>query len=175
MSTPAPLTSQATPHRYGPVAESRAPVVVLAFANDRASAERSLRNLPEERRRVLAELRRATDDGACAVVDLPNATAAELLEAFQRPATRDRVAVLHYGGHAGSYELLLETAAGAPHVADGAGLAAFLGQQRGLQLVVLNGCATQGHVRALLDACIGTRAGGSPGSGGRRRRGSRAP
>ena len=48
----------------------------------------------------------------------------------------------------------VENADGTPHVADGGGLAAFLARQRGLQLVVLNACATEGHVRALLDAGV---------------------
>ena len=39
--------------------------------------------------------------------------------------------------------------------ADAAGLAAFLGQQRGLQLVFLNGCSTQAQVKGLLEAGVG--------------------
>ena len=54
-----------------------------------------------------------------------------------------RIAVLHYGGHANRYQLLLESAAGHAVAPDAGGLAAFLAQQRGLQLVVLNGCSTQ--------------------------------
>lgn len=136
------------------------PVVLLAFANDRTDGGRYLRNLPEEQRGILAALDAAAAAGVCEPVTVSNATAAGLLEVFRRPASqgrpayRDRVAVLHFGGHAGSYDLLLETTEGRPEVADGAGLAAFLARQRGLQLVVLNACATAGHVRRLLDAGV---------------------
>ncbi|MEO8496817.1 MAG: hypothetical protein ABI614_17240, partial [Planctomycetota bacterium] len=41
-----------------------------------------------------------------------------------------------------------------PHAADAGGLAAFFGQQRGLDLVFLNGCSTQQQVQGLLDAKV---------------------
>jgi hypothetical protein len=52
------------------------------------------------------------------------------------------------------YELLLESEKGLPATADGKGLAAFLGHQTGLQLVFLNGCATQPQMQGLLDAQV---------------------
>ena len=37
-----------------------------------------------------------------------NVTAGEILDLFQHPDHRDRIAVLHYGGHANGYQLLFE-------------------------------------------------------------------
>jgi hypothetical protein len=45
-------------------------------------------------------------------------------------------------------------AEGQSAAADAGGLAAFLGQQRGLQLVFLNGCSTQQQTQGLLDANV---------------------
>ena len=64
------------------------------------------------------------------------------------------MAIFHFGGHANGYQLLLESAAGKPAAADAGGLAAFLAQQRGLQLVFLNGCSTERQVQGLLDAGV---------------------
>src|SRR6185436_18385159 len=49
---------------------------------------------------------------------------------------------------------LFESPAGAARVAHAGGLDRFLGEQRGLALVFLNGCSTQGQVQALLDAGV---------------------
>ena len=56
---------------------------------------------------------------------------------------RDRVAILHYGGHAGGDRLFLESTGTEGAVAHAEGLATFLGQRRDLQLVFLNGCSTR--------------------------------
>src|SRR5207253_2413236 len=67
---------------------------------------------------------------------------------------RDQVAVFHYGGHAGDYELLLQSPDGGRVVADAGGLAGLFGTQRNLKLVFLNGCSTYGHVEGLLAAGV---------------------
>ena len=128
------------------------PVIFLAFANDRQDGNRYLRNLPDELRRVRERLRRAEKAGLCEVVVKTNTTVGELLDTFQE--YRNRVAVFHFGGHAGGFQLLLESAEGHPEFAHAEGLAEFLGQQRGLQLVFLNGCSTQPQVEGLLAAGI---------------------
>ena len=77
-----------------------------------------------------------------------------MLDTLQDGRYRDRVAIFHFGGHADGYRLLLESAAGRIAAADAAGLAAFLGRQRGLRLVFLNGCSTGAQARGLLEAGV---------------------
>ena len=123
-------------------ATSAKPVIFLAFANDRDDQARYLRNLPEERRRIRESLGEAEDAGLCEVIRLANATLDEIFDTFQDADYRDRITVFHYGGHASGYSLLLESAEGQRASAHAEGFARFLGQQRGLQLVFLNGCST---------------------------------
>ncbi|HYU32877.1 MAG TPA: tetratricopeptide repeat protein, partial [Thermoanaerobaculia bacterium] len=121
---------------------------------DRADRARYLRNLPEEQRHVREAMEAAVEAGLCEVVERANATVDEILDVFQDPEYRDRVAVFHFGGHAGDAELLLESAGGEATVAHAGGLARFLGEQRGLELVFLNGCSSRGQVQGLLDAGV---------------------
>ncbi len=130
------------------------PVVFFAFANDRVDKARYLRNLPEEQRRVREAMAGAVQAGLCEVVERANATVVEILDIFQDPKYRHRVAIFHFGGHADSGVLLFESPAGAARVAHAGGLARFLGEQRGLALVFLNGCSTQGQVQDLLAAGV---------------------
>ncbi|MGH9361945.1 MAG: CHAT domain-containing protein, partial [Thermoanaerobaculia bacterium] len=133
---------------------TRPVVVFFAFANDRVERVRYLRNLPAELRRVREAMAGAVEAGLCELVERANATVDEVLDVFQDPSYRDRVALFHFGGHAGGAELLLESAAGAATVAHTGGLARFLGEQRGLELVFLNGCSSRGQVEGLLDAGV---------------------
>ena len=135
-------------------ADKHKPVILLAFANDRDDRVRYLRNLPEETRRLREALTDAEEAGLCKLIVRSNATVGEILDLFQHSDYRNRIAVLHYGGHANSYQLLFESQQGKPAAADAAGFAAFLGQQRGLELVFLNGCSTQPQVQALLEAGV---------------------
>ncbi|MCL4203294.1 MAG: CHAT domain-containing protein [Pirellulaceae bacterium] len=130
------------------------PVIFLAFANDRDDTVGYLRNLPDEARRVRAILESAEQAGLCEVVVRSNSTAGDIFNVFQNPKFRNRIGVFHYGGHANGYQLLLESADGKAAAAHAEGLAAFLGQQQGLQLVFLNGCSTQQQTQDLLDANI---------------------
>ncbi len=130
------------------------PIIFLATANDRADRARYLRNLAEEARQVQRALTAAEQRGLCELVLRQNATVGDILDVFQDARYRNRVAIFHFGGHANSYQLLLETAAGAPAAANAGGLAGFLAQQRGLQLVFLNGCSTDGQVADLLAAGV---------------------
>lgn len=124
------------------------PLFLLAFANDRDDRAHYLRNLPEELRRITDSLDQAKAQGLCEYVYLANATLKQILDTFQKAEYRNRIAVFHYGGHANSLQWLLETAAGKAAAIDVAGLAAFLGQQRGLELIFLNGCSTRKQVEA---------------------------
>lgn len=136
------------------------PVILLAFANERTGGSQYLRNLPQEQHLIRKSLEKAEDNGLCEVVVLPNATLDQLVETFQRQKYRDRIAVFHYGGHAGSFKLLLEDAEGKTRPAHAEGLIPFLARQRGLKLVFINGCHSGDQAQALTDggipAVIGT-------------------
>lgn len=136
------------------------PVLLLAFANEREEGGQYLRNLPKEQNSLRRALEKAEDKQLCEVVVLPNVTLDGLAAAFQREKYRNRIAVFHYGGHARSYELLLEAAGGKTELAHADGLAPFLAGQKGLQLVFLNGCFSGQQAQALVQegvpAVIGT-------------------
>ena len=94
------------------------PVLFLAFANDEA---RSLRNLAKEAHQlqelldaklVSAKLVSAKSGSDFEVVVRQNVGLKQILDLFQDERYRNRVALFHYGGHATSYELLLENAEG---------------------------------------------------------------
>jgi hypothetical protein len=127
------------------------PVFFFAFAN---GEKRYLRNLADEEKRVREALDKARRSGLCQVEVRYNATADTVWNVFLDPEFVGRIAVFHFGGHAGSGEIVLETPEGAPAEVHAAGLAGFLGHQAGLQLVFLNGCSTAPQVQALLAAHV---------------------
>src|SRR5271157_1461784 len=127
------------------------PIIVLAFA-DEQEGHRYLRDLPEELRQLQAILEAAEGKRLCKLVVRPNARLDQILETFTEH--RDRVAIFHYGGHAGGDRLLLESTGTEGAVAHAEGLATFLGQRRNLQLVFLNGCSTRAQAAGLLDAGV---------------------
>jgi len=132
------------------------PVVLLVYANDRVDPSRHLRNLSAEIGLIRDALQPAEQAGLCQILIEANATAGRVFAVFQDARYRNRIAILHYAGHADGYRLLLESAAGSSPAeqdpAHAAGLAAFLGEQQGLELVLLNGCSTAPQVQGLLDA-----------------------
>jgi WD40 repeat protein len=132
------------------------PVIFLAFANEIGQKEIQgyLRELPKEVRHLREILEQAERDDLCELVIRTNATSQDIFSVFQSAEYRDRIAIFHYGGHANDYQLMLESADGEAHAADAGGLAAFFGQQKGLELVFLNGCSTQKQARGLLDANV---------------------
>jgi hypothetical protein len=125
------------------------PVVLLAFAND---PDEYLKNIRRERQGVFAALRAANDRRSINVYKEEETSTEQLFALFRDYA--DRVAIFHYGGHASGTGLRLEAVGGAAEQADAVGLAQLLGMQKGLQLVFLNGCATQGQVETLLAAGV---------------------
>ena len=127
------------------------PIIVLAFANEQ-EGRRYLRDLPEELRRLQEILSEAERNGLCRLELLPNATLDQIFDVFTR--NRDQVTILHYAGHADSGRLLLESSAAGGAPAHAAGLATFLAQRRGLQLVFLNGCSTRAQIARLLEAGV---------------------
>lgn len=134
------------------------PVIFLAFAQDRTEGGAYLRNLPLELDGIRKALQKARQAGLCDVVERSNTTVEHILDVFQE--YQDRLAVFHYGGHADSYALLLESLSGAHATALSEGLVSFLARQKGLQLVFLNGCCSQQQaldlIAAGLPAVIGT-------------------
>ena len=132
------------------------PVIFLAFANEQGGEGNQgyLRKLPEELRHLEGILDQAQQKGLCELKIKTNATLEQVLDVFQSTEFRDRIAIFHYGGHASPTGLYLEADAGHAHEASAEGLAEFLGQQRSLELVFLNGCSTQSQARGLLDANV---------------------
>ena len=129
-------------------------VAFFAFANDRLERARYLRNLSEEQLRVREVMSVAERAGHCEILDRSNCTVSDIFDVFQDQKYRHRVAIFHYGGHADDTSLILETPTGETAEAHGASLARFLGEQRSLGLVFLNGCSSCGQVQGLLDAGI---------------------
>lgn len=103
---------------------------------------------------------KAEENGLCQVLVEPDASVDRIFDIFQNSTYRDRIAIFHYGGHAESYSLLLESASGGKVKAHSEGLVAFLAKQKSLKLVFLNGCSSQKQsqelVAAGLPAVIGT-------------------
>jgi hypothetical protein len=122
-------------------------VVFLAFAN----AEGDLPELREETRQLQEMFEGFAREGRCELVFRPNATLEQILDVLT--TYRDRVALFHYGGHADSGRLLLESSLGAA-MANAQGLATLLGQQAGLKFVFLNGCSTRPQVKFLLESNV---------------------
>ncbi|RIK81699.1 hypothetical protein DCC62_01815 [candidate division KSB1 bacterium] len=126
------------------------PVIFLAFAQDRVEGGAYLRNLPIEQDGIRKALQKARQAGLCEVVERSNTTVENILDVFQE--YQDRIAVFHYGGHADSYELLLESLSGEHATAHSEGLVSFLARQKGLQLIFLNGCCSQQQALDLIEA-----------------------
>ena len=112
-----------------------APVIFFAFANDKTDETRFLRSLDVEKEAIQKKLAVAIEAGLCEIIIEPDATIDEIIEIFQKPEYRDRIAIFHFAGHAGSFHLSMETAEGNVEIAHSGGLAAFLGLQENLQLV----------------------------------------
>jgi hypothetical protein len=126
---------------------SSTPVIILAFSNDQ---DDYLKMIVRERKNIFKALQEHDDRRYIKVHKEENTSIADIFGLFNRYA--DRIAILHYGGHANGTHLQLEAGAGKAEMADAAGLAQLLGQQKALQLVFLNGCATHDQVEKLF-AC----------------------
>lgn len=121
------------------------PIILAAFANDQG---RFLDSLQQESDAISDALRGKKDGGFLDLEVQQGATIERLFALIGRYG--NDLAVLHYGGHANGSALDLQASGGTNAEAHGAGLAQLLGSLPGLKLVFLNGCATQGHVEALL-------------------------
>lgn len=131
------------------------PVIYFTFANEqRGSSNMFLRNLKVEREALRAVFDDEVLDGNLETVIDPDVTQTQIFRIFQGARYRDRIRIFHYGGHADSDELMLETEAGGNQAFYSSGLARLLGQQTHLQLVFLNGCATKMQAEALLQSGV---------------------
>ncbi|MFK7904908.1 MAG: CHAT domain-containing protein, partial [Chitinophagales bacterium] len=125
---------------------------MLAFANDNFGGEH-LQFLVNELDGI-KEIFEDTPNIPYEVKIIYSATIDKIVKAFRRPAYRSRIVGFHYGGHAGSSEIMLETSEGLKQSTNAAALADYLALQENLQLVFLNGCSTKGQVEGLLNAGI---------------------
>lgn len=115
------------------------PVIFLAFANDK---DDHLPLLDEERKVINGHLLPLANQQYVQLVIEPNATTADI----SRFVTdlKDRINIFHYGGHAGSKEILLQD-----QTANSDGIAQLLALQKELKVVFLNGCSTKAQVGLL--------------------------
>ncbi|MEM8498157.1 MAG: hypothetical protein AAF542_09050 [Pseudomonadota bacterium] len=115
------------------------PVVFLAFAN---SLDDHLATLKEESRNIfntLQELQQADN------ITIHREESSEVDELYDDLLLHDgRIVIFHYGGHSDGSMLQLEGGVGGA-----GGIAKLLGQQAGLKLVFLNGCANKEQVKNL--------------------------
>lgn len=116
------------------------PIIYLAFANDR---DDHLTLLKQESRQLMNTLSGLHDKQAIEVYRDESTSVEDLIESFNR--FDGRLAVFHYGGHAGGSGLHLEEGG-----AQAGGLAQLFSQQQNLQLVFLNGCSTLPQVDQLM-------------------------
>jgi len=128
------------------------PSALFAFANDWSDQHRHLRSLLGEGKAIGKALAPLASAGLQVLPPVYNATVHDVLEAFREH--RDQIRVFHFAGHASGSSLLFEDDAGIPTEIHAGGLAGYLGQQSGLVLVFLNGCATAPQVRQLRDAGV---------------------
>jgi CHAT domain len=126
---------------------SSKPLIILAFSNDQ---DAYLPMIVRERKNIFNALQDYHDKGSIQVHKEENTSIEDIFDLFNRYS--DRIAIFHYGGHANGTHLQLEAGVGKAEMADATGLAQLMGQQKALQLVFLNGCATQDQVEKLF-AC----------------------
>ncbi len=124
------------------------PVVLFAFANH-LDPEFRLDNLSYERNEIRKYLRVAEKEGLCEILLLFDSTFENLFEIFQDIDYKDRIAIFHFAGHASSNGLSMEKLDGESDFIFTEGYAKFLGQQKSLKLVFLNGCNTNQHAEYL--------------------------
>lgn len=130
------------------------PVILLTFANDKVDDALYLRNLPLELNQIRTALHQAAQAGLCEIVERTAASVNDIFDIFQDARYENRIAIFHYGGHAGGGELMLEALDGSHQTAYSEGLIPFLGRQKGLQLAFFNGCSSQIQATQLSEAGV---------------------
>lgn len=120
------------------------PVIFLAFANDK---DDHLPLLDEERKVINGHLLPLANQQFVQLVIEPSATTADISRFITD--LKDRINIFHYGGHAGSKEILLQD-----QTANSDGIAQLLALQKELKVVFLNGCSTRAQVGLLQELGI---------------------
>lgn len=110
-------------------------VILLAFANDK---QEQLAQLEGEMYDIYDALWPLRKSGTAQVEIGVNTSRDKLFQYFAHPDFREKIQIFHFAGHAGSLGV---------QMADGRVFAAGLAEQlEGMDLVVLNGCATKGQL-----------------------------
>ncbi|MCB9283869.1 MAG: CHAT domain-containing protein [Lewinellaceae bacterium] len=117
------------------------PIIFMAFAND---PKQPLPGLEKESEAIYRTLTEGAKNLFFQLHREPFATTENI--AHYLIEFKDQVVIFHYGGHAGSEELVL-----LDQVADAKGIAQLLKGQSNLKLVFLNGCSTQQQVKLLVE------------------------
>lgn len=120
------------------------PVIFLAFANDK---DDHLPLLDEERKVINGHLLPLANQQYLQLVIEPSATTTDISRFITD--LKDRINIFHYGGHAGSKEILLQD-----QTANSDGIAQLLALQKELKVVFLNGCSTRAQVGLLQELGI---------------------
>lgn len=113
----------------------------LSFANSETHPLDSLRTEDDKANAILGE---RVARGDFILIREQYASREKIVAALRQ--YRNDICLFWYSGHAGSDQLLLEDG-----VAQAAGIAALLGDCPNLKLVALNGCSTEGQVKALIE------------------------
>lgn len=125
------------------------PVLLLAFSNDQ---DNYLPMIVAEQKAIKRALLDYVDKNYLELRDVQHSSTEEIFYLVNR--YHQRLHIFHYGGHAGQESLQLEREIGVVQNANVQGLAGLLGTQEQLKLVFLNGCATGGQVKVLLDSGV---------------------
>ena len=125
------------------------PVIFLACANSYREGQR-LSYLVRERRRIAQILSGEEERGICEVVQEGNTSKEFFFDEIRKRKYKNRVAILHFAGHADGTRLRFESEEGQEEEMEVETLANFLKTIKGLHLVFLNGCGTYPIVAHLL-------------------------
>ncbi|MEO0585094.1 MAG: CHAT domain-containing protein [Bacteroidota bacterium] len=126
---------------------ARTPIFFLAFANERPD---ELLDLKEERSVIESALADAKEDHRIQIEVIEETSFGDLLQKLI--PFQDRVALIHYAGHASADRISLQDRPGSLyHKLTARQFANTLSHFKNLKLVFLNGCATQGFTDELLD------------------------
>ncbi|MEO0470813.1 MAG: CHAT domain-containing protein [Bacteroidota bacterium] len=116
------------------------PVIIMAFANEDQDQARYLSNLDSE---MLAVYQKLYKDFQ--VIQIPVASKKMVRDAFLTYG--QRIKIFHFGGHAGGRGIELQEKAKENRMAFAEGIAGILADCHSLEMVFLNGCATNEQVK----------------------------
>lgn len=129
------------------------PVIFLACANSYKEGQR-LAYLVRERRRIAEILAGEVAKGHCEVFQEGNTSSDFFFDELRKREYKGRISIIHFAGHADGEVLRFESEAGNEEEVHVDTLANFLKTLKGLKLIFLNGCGTQGIVNKLLESGV---------------------